>query len=65
MVELEAADVELAMLGSSDEELHTLLAAIEPDTEGSTSGEDEEEIIEAPVEPVARPETSGCSVSIV
>ncbi len=55
LVELKDADVELAMLGFSDDELRALLAEIEPETEKATSGEDEEEILEPPAEPVTRP----------
>ena len=55
MADLKAADVDLAMLGFSDDELCALLAEIEPETAESAAGEAEEEIPEAPVEPVTRP----------
>ena len=55
MADLKAADVDFAMLGFSDDELRALLAEIEPETAESAAGKAEEEIPEAPVEPVTRP----------
>ena len=51
--ELQAADLPLDLLGFSEEELTRLLAETEPATE--IAAEAEEEIPEAPVEPVTRP----------
>src|SRR5690349_19288322 len=51
--ELQAADWRLELLGFSEEELARLLAEMEPVAEVPT--EAEEEIPEAPVEPVTRP----------
>jgi DNA modification methylase len=55
VADLKAADVDLAMLGFSDDELRALLAGIEPEIGESADGEAEEEIPETPVEPVTRP----------
>ena len=55
LLELKGADVELAMLGFSDDELRALLAELEPEPQEASTDEAEEEIPEAPVEPVTRP----------
>jgi len=51
--ELQAADLPLDLLGFSEDELATLLAEAEPAAEAPAKAE--EEIPEAPVEPVTRP----------
>ena len=53
LADLKAADVDVAMLGFSDEELRALLAEVEPEAAASVAVEGEE-IPEAPVDPVTR-----------
>src|ERR1017187_480199 len=55
MSSLDADGFDLAVVGFSDEELVVLLAEVEPETVESAAGEAEDEIPEAPVEPVTRP----------
>ena len=55
LADLKAADFDLEMVGFTDDELRTLLAATEPAADESAAGEAEEEIPEAPVEAVTRP----------
>jgi DNA modification methylase len=55
LADLRAADVDLAMLGFSDDELGRLLAEIEPESAESASDEAEEDISAPPAEPVTRP----------
>jgi DNA modification methylase len=55
MSSLDADGFDLAVVGFSDEELVVLLAEVEPETAESAAGEAEDEIPEAPVEPVTRP----------
>ena len=55
LAELKAAEVDLATLGFSDDELRGLLAEIEPETAEPATDAAEDEIAEAPVEPVTRP----------
>jgi DNA modification methylase len=53
LADLKDADLDLDVLGFSEDELRTLLAETEPASAGTA--EAEEEIPEAPVEPVSRP----------
>ncbi len=53
LADLKDADLDLEVLGFSEDELRTLLAETEPASAGTP--EAEEEIPEAPVEPVTRP----------
>ncbi len=52
--ELKDADVDLSVLGFSDEDVASLLAEVAPEAAASGENEGPEEIPEAPVEPVTR-----------
>ena len=53
--ELQAGDFDLEMVGFTDDELKTILAATEPAADESAAGDAEEEIPETPVKAVTRP----------
>ena len=53
MTDLKDADLDLAVLGFTEDELQTLLADAEPATAEAPGAE--EEIPEAPIDPVTRP----------
>jgi len=55
LADLKAADVELATLGFSDDDLKALLAEVEPETAETAADAPDEEIPEPPAAPVSRP----------
>jgi DNA modification methylase len=54
LTELKDADLDLALLGFSEDEVAALLAEVAPEAAASNKEEAQEEIPEAPVEPVTR-----------
>ena len=55
LVDLKAAEIDLATLGFSEDELRGLLAELEPEIGQTAADAAEDEIAEAPEEPVTRP----------